>query len=188
MKATMNAEPAFVERTSPSRKLRKNCTCGAASEPKVAVAIMHLGGVKGKVAVLIVVTDVEVAVAVTKVWMTSDTDVVAESPPPMPVTGIEVVVEGVALETAIESEEVVVPGGVRGLGLNPPVIPDGSIAERVMGELKPPTAKTVTVIVAVPPGLSTRLLGLAERLKRGVPVTWKRPLADFPVLPIARIV
>ena len=135
-----------------------------------------------------VVTDVEVAVAVTKVWMTIDTDVVAESPPPMPVTGIEVVVEGVALETAIESEEVVVPGGVRGLGLNPPVTPDGIVAVRVTGELKPPTDKTVTVIVAVPPGLSTRLLWSAEMLKRGVAVTVKMPLADDPVLPIARIV
>jgi hypothetical protein len=120
--------------------------------------------------------------------MTIDTDVVAESVPDVPVTGIEVVVEGIALETAIESKEVVLPGGVTGLGLNPPVIPEGSIAERVTGELKPPTAKTVTVIVAVPPGLSTRLLWSAERLKRGVPVTVKMPLADDPVLPIARIV
>ena len=149
---------------------------------------MHWGGAKGKVTVFKVVTEVEVAVAVTKVWITIDTEVVAVSVPDVPVTGIEVVVEGVALETATESEEVVLPGGVTGLGLNPPVIPDGRIAERVTGELKPPVAKTVTLIVAVPPGLSTRLLGLAERLKTGVPVTVKIPLADDPVLPIAKIV
>jgi len=51
-----------------------------------------------------VVTEVEVAVAVTKVWMTIDTDVDAVSVPDVPVIGIEVVVEGIALETAIESE------------------------------------------------------------------------------------
>ena len=86
---------------------------------------MHLGGEKGKVAVLKVDTEVAVAVDVTKVWITSDTDVDAVSVPDVPVIGIEVVVEGIALETAIESEEVVLPGGVTGLGLNPPVIPDG---------------------------------------------------------------
>jgi len=186
----MNAEPAFVERTRPSLKLRSSCTCGAASDPKVAVAMTHLGGVKGKVAVLKVDTEVAVAVDVTKVWMTIDTDDVAVSPPPVPVMVIEVVVEGAALETATESkEDAVFPdGGVTMLGLNPPVTPDGIIAERVTGELKPPTDKTVTAIVAVPPGLITKLLGLADMLKIGEPVTVKMPLADDPVLPIAKIV
>jgi hypothetical protein len=45
----MNAEPAFVERTKRSLKLRRNCTAGEASEPKVAVAITHFGGVQGAV-------------------------------------------------------------------------------------------------------------------------------------------
>jgi hypothetical protein len=40
----MNAEPAAVDRTSPSRKLRSNCTAGETSEPKVTVATKHLGG------------------------------------------------------------------------------------------------------------------------------------------------
>ena len=43
MKTFMKAEPALVWRTRPSLKLRRNCTAGAASEPKVAVAIMHTG-------------------------------------------------------------------------------------------------------------------------------------------------
>ena len=154
---------------------------------------MHgLGSVHGAVAVLKVVVLVadDVVVDVTKTWMTSDTDVVAVSPPAAPITGIEVVVEGAALETATESTEVMLlPGsGVTGLGLNPPETPDGIRAVRVTGELKPPTDKTVTVIVPVPPGLRTRLLGLAETLKLGVAVTVKVPLADLPVLPSARIV
>ena len=49
MKTSMNAEPAFVERTKRSLKLRRNCTAGEASEPKVAVAITHFGGVQGAV-------------------------------------------------------------------------------------------------------------------------------------------
>jgi hypothetical protein len=41
----MNAEPALVESTSPSLKLRKNCTADDTSEPNVAVAMMHGLGV-----------------------------------------------------------------------------------------------------------------------------------------------
>jgi hypothetical protein len=37
----MKAEPALVLRAKRSLKLRRNCTAGAASEPKVVVAIMH---------------------------------------------------------------------------------------------------------------------------------------------------
>jgi hypothetical protein len=37
----MNAEPALVESTKPSRKLRRNCTADETSEPNVAVAIMQ---------------------------------------------------------------------------------------------------------------------------------------------------
>jgi hypothetical protein len=39
----MNAEPALVWTTKLSLKPRRNCTAGAASEPKVAVAIMQEG-------------------------------------------------------------------------------------------------------------------------------------------------
>ena len=39
----MKAEPALVWRTKPSLKFRRNCTAGAASKPKVAVAIMQYG-------------------------------------------------------------------------------------------------------------------------------------------------
>jgi len=124
---------------------------------------------------------------VTVDWTTSDTDVDAVSVPDVPVIGIEVVVEGIALETATESKELMLlpDVGVTGLGLNPPVTPDGNVAERVTGALKPPTDKTVTVIVAVPPGLSTILLELAEMLKRDEAPTVKVPLADAPVLPSA---
>jgi len=186
----MNADPAVVESTSLSLKLRRNCTAGETSDPKLAVAMTHLGGVQGEVAVLKVVTDVEVAVAVTKIWMTIDTDVDAVSVPDVPITRIEVVVEGAALETATESKEsTLLPDvGVTGLGLNPPVTPDGIVAERVTGALKPPTDKTVTVIVAVPPGLTTRLLRSAEMLKRDEAPTVKAPLADAPVLPSASTV
>jgi hypothetical protein len=148
---------------------------------------MHFGGENGNVTVFTVDTDTEVAVDVTKVWMTSDTDVDAVSVPDVPVTIIEVVVEGAALETATESmESMLLPDvGVTGLGLNPPVTPDGIVAERVTGALKLPTDKTVTVIVAVPPGLTTRLLRSAEMLKRDEAPTVKVPLADAPVLPSA---
>jgi hypothetical protein len=61
----MNADPAVVESTSLSLKLRRNCTAGEASDPKVAVAMTHLGGVQGPVAV-----DTVVAVDTTEdvVW------------------------------------------------------------------------------------------------------------------------
>jgi hypothetical protein len=59
----MNAEPAFVDRTSPSLKFRRNCTAGEASEPKVAVAITHLGGVQGPVVVTTEVAVREVVVS-----------------------------------------------------------------------------------------------------------------------------
>jgi hypothetical protein len=39
----MKAEPALVWTTKLSLKPRRNCTAGAASEPKVAVAIMQEG-------------------------------------------------------------------------------------------------------------------------------------------------
>jgi hypothetical protein len=39
----MKAEPALVLTTKLSLKPRRNCTAGAASEPKVAVAIMQEG-------------------------------------------------------------------------------------------------------------------------------------------------
>jgi hypothetical protein len=50
----MNAEPALVESTSPSLKVRKNCTADETSEPNVAVAIMQgLSPVTVKVADLV---------------------------------------------------------------------------------------------------------------------------------------
>jgi len=67
LKTCMNADPAVVESTSLSLKLRRNCTAGEASDPNVAVAITHFGGVQGCVAVLKVdvVVDCEVVVDVT---------------------------------------------------------------------------------------------------------------------------
>jgi hypothetical protein len=109
---------------------------------------MHLGGENGKVAVLKVVTDVEVAVEVTKTCMKIDSEVVAICPPPVPVIVTPVVVEGAALETVMERTELTVPpdGGVTGLGLKPPVTPAGrAVAPRVTGALNPPADCTVTV-------------------------------------------
>jgi hypothetical protein len=138
---------------------------------------------------LVVVIAVDVDCVVTVTWMTSDIDVEAVSPPPVPVIGIVVVVEGAAFETAMESVEATLPPivGVTGLGLNPPETSAGSEAERVTGELKVPLDMTVTVAVAVPPGLRIRLIGLTKRLNRGGAVTVNVCVADFPVLPRAMI-
>jgi len=51
----MNAAPALVDKTSLSLKFRRNCTAGEASEPKVAVAMIHLGGFQAPVVVATVV-------------------------------------------------------------------------------------------------------------------------------------
>ena len=159
----------------------------------MTVAIMQgFGGVQGAVVVLKVVVLVadDVVVDVTKTWITSVIDVAVADPPPVPVIVIPVVLETAALETLIERVEVMLPpaGGVTGFGLNPPETPAGNGAVRVTGELKPPIESIVTVTVPVPPGLRTRLLGLAERLNRGVAVTVNDALADLPVLPSTRIV
>ena len=166
----------------------------------MTVAIMQgFGGVQGAVVVLKVVVLVaddvavdvtNVAVDVTKTWMTSVIDAVAVDPPPVPAIVMAVVLEAEALGTAMERVEVLLPpaGGVTGFGLNPPVTPAGKEAARATGELKPPAESTFTVTVPVPPGLSTRLLGLAERLNSGVAVTVNVALADLPVLPSTRIV
>jgi len=92
---------------------------------------------------------------------------------------------GAPVATPIESVDAVVlpAGGVTGLGLNPPVTPVGNDAARVTGELKPPLDETVTVTVAVPPGLMTTLLGLAEMPND---VTVNVALADLPVLPVTK--
>jgi hypothetical protein len=155
----------------------------------------QLGGTQGPVTVAEVVditelvTAVDVCIVVTVTWMTSDIDVEAVSPPPVPVIGIVVVVEGAAFEIPMENVERTVPPivGVTGLGLNPPATSAGNEAERVTGELKVPLDMTVTVAVAVPPGLRIRLLGLTERLNRPGAVTVNVPVADFPVLPKAMI-
>jgi hypothetical protein len=61
----MKAEPALVLRAKPSLKLRSNWTAGAASEPNVVVAIMHVGGfVTEKVADVVSVETSLVAVTV----------------------------------------------------------------------------------------------------------------------------
>ena len=121
--------------------------------------------------------------------MTNDIDAVAVSPPAVPTIAIAVVVAGAEFETPMESVEATMPpgGGVTGLGLNPPETVGGNRAVRVTGELNPPVDCTVTVAVAVPPGLETRLLGLTDRLNWGVAVTVKVPVADLPALPSARI-
>jgi hypothetical protein len=178
----MNADPAVVESTSLSLKLRRNCTAGEASDPKVAVAITHLGGVQAPV----VVATLVVVEVVTVDWMTIVSAAVATDVPLVPVIVIAVVDVGAPVAAPIESVEVTVlpAGGVTGLGLNPPVTPVGNGAARVTGELKPPLEETVTMIVAVPPGLMTTLLGLAESPNKGVAVTKNVAVADLPVLPV----
>jgi hypothetical protein len=176
----MNADPAVVESTSLSLKLRRNWTAGEASDPKVAVAMTHLGGVQTPVVVPVTVEVVTVA------WMTIVSAAVATDVPLVPVIMMAVVDVGAPVAAPIESVEVTVlpAGGVTGLGLNPPVTPAGNGAARTTGELKPPLEETVTMIVAVPPGLMTTLLGLAEMLNSGVAVTKNVAVADLPVLPV----
>jgi hypothetical protein len=170
----MNADPAVVESTSLSLKLRRNCTAGEASEPKVAVAMTHFGGTQGKVcvAMLVVVDTTLVAVwvvgvtvvAVVVVGMTSVTDVELVSVPAVPVT-VMTVEPPDAPETTKVSTEVTLPpaGGVTGLVLKPPLTPDGSVGTaRVTGELNPPTDCTIMAVVPVPPGLIVRVPGLAD--------------------------
>jgi len=177
----MNADPAVVESTSLSLKLRRNCTAGAASDPNVAVAMTHLGGAQTPLVVAVVVAVVTVA------WMTIVSAAVATDVPLVPVMVIAVVDVGAPVATPIESVEVTVYDGdvgVTGFGLNPPVTPVGNGAARVTGELKPPLEETVTMIVPVLPGLMTTLLGLAERPNNGVAVTKNVAVADLPVLPV----
>jgi hypothetical protein len=184
LKTCINADPAVVESTSLSLKLRRNCTAGEASDPKVAVAMTQLGGVQ---APLVVDTLVAVSV-VTVAWMTIVSAAVATDVPLVPVIVTAVVDVGAPVAAPTESvDSAVLPdGGVTGLGLNPPVIPVGNGAARVTGELKPPLEETVTMIVAVPPGLMTMLLGLAEMPNNGVAVTKNVAVADLPVLPVTR--
>jgi hypothetical protein len=190
----MNADPAVVESTSLSLKLRRNCTAGEASEPKVAVAMTHLGGAQGAVAVLKVAVEIEddIVVDVTRTCMINVIDVVVESPPPVPVTMMNAVVDVAVLKTANESVECteLPDGGVTGFGAKPPETPTGNTAASATGELKPPKDCTVTSTFAVPAGFRVRLLGLADRIKEGVPVTVKgvTVAADFPVLPTTRTV
>jgi len=103
LKTCINADPAVVDSTSLSLKLRRNCTAGETSEPNVAVAITHLGGVQGPVAVdtvvvvdttedvvwtvvvvivVLVVVGVVVAVVVLVVVSPALNKAVAESPRP----------------------------------------------------------------------------------------------------------
>lgn len=140
----------------------------------------HLGGVQTPLVVAVVVAVVTVA------WMTSVSAVVATDVPLVPVIVMAVVDVAAPVATPIKSVEVTVlpAGGVTGLGLNPPVTPAGKGAARVTGELKPPLEETVTMTVAVPPGLMTTLLGLTKRPNNGVAVTKNVAVADLPVLPV----
>ena len=100
MKTCMNVDPAVVESTSLSLKLRRNWTAGEASDPKVAVAITHLGGVQGPVAVLIVVMVTDVVVDGVVTVVVTDEVVV--------VTGVVVVVvkvPGVTVNTPVAESE-----------------------------------------------------------------------------------
>ena len=164
MKTCMNADPAVVESTSLSLKLRRNWTAGEASDPKVAVAMTHFGGVQGPVAVVMVAVLVVDVVPVV-VGMMSITDAEPVRVPAVPVTAMTVVPPGAALETAKVSTEVTLPpaGGVTGLVLKTPVTPDGSVGTaRVTGELKLPIDCTVIVVVPTPPGLIVSVPGLAD--------------------------
>ena len=121
-------------------------------------------------------------------------------PPPVPLTVMIVVLPGALVETAMPSTELVMPpgGGVTGLGVKPPVTPDGKVGtDRVTGELKEPVDWTVTAMVPTPPRSRVRLSGLRVNVKAAkivvavvvvTAVTVNVPLADFPVLPIARTV
>lgn len=166
MKTSMNAEPALVERTSPSLKFRKNCTAHETSEPKVAVAIIH-----GLVVVVVATLVVDVAVVV--MGMMSITCVEAVSVPDAPDTAMVVVPPDAPPETAMLSVEVALSpaGGITGFVLKMAVTPAGSVGTAsVTGELKPPMDCTVTMTVPTPPGLRVRVLGLDDMVKYGAVV------------------
>ena len=158
------------------------------------MAIIHFGGTQGPVVVTVepvIVVAVEVVVVTISV-----TGTVAVSPPPVPLTVMMVVLPGAAAETAIDSTELVEPpaGGVTGLGVKPPVTPEGNVGtDRTTGELNEPRDCTITLMVPTPPGLRVRLLGLTDTVNEAAivvvtAVTVNDPLADFPVLPTARTV
>jgi hypothetical protein len=175
----MNADPAVVETTSLSLKLRRNWTAGAASDPNVAVAMTHLGAVQTPLVVAVVVAVVTVA------WTRIVKAVVATDVPLVPVIVMAVVDVEASVATPIESVDVTVPpeGGVTGLGLNPPVTPAGNDVARVTGELKPPLEETVTITCDAAPGVTMILLGLTERPND---VTVNVALAALPVLPVTK--
>jgi hypothetical protein len=106
LKTCMNADPAAVESTSLSLKLRRNCTAGAASDPNVAVAMTHLGGVQGPVAV-----DTVVAVDTTEVvvWTVVGVAVVVAVIVLVVVGVVAAVVNAVEVVTTVEAVVAVPP-------------------------------------------------------------------------------
>jgi len=128
---------------------------------------------------------VVVVLVVVAAWMMSVTDTVAVivDAVAVPVSVRIVVDAGAVAETASERTEVALPptDGVTGLGLKPPVTPDGNpVTVKVTGELKLPTDWTVTTTDPVPAWLRIRALGVAERVKVAAAVTVKTVLAESP--------
>lgn len=119
------------------------------------------------------------------------TSPVLVSPALVPVTAMTLVPTVAVAETVIVSSEVMVPptGGVTGLELKAPEIPDGNEGvARVTGELKPPMDSMVTMTFPVPPWLRERVSGATDRLKEAAVITVNGALAAFPVLPTTMIV
>jgi hypothetical protein len=132
----------------------------------------------GRVVVLVVAV-------VVAAWMMSVNDAVAVivDAVAVPVSVRIVVDAGAVAETASERTEVALPptDGVTGLGLKPPVTPDGKpVTVNVTGELKPPRDWTVTTTDPDPLWLRMRALGLAVRVKAAGAVTVKTALAESP--------
>jgi hypothetical protein len=186
----MNADPAVVESTSLSLKLRRNCTAGEASEPKVAVAMTHFGGTQGPTDVTTL--DVVRVLVVTTLTM-SVTPAEAVTPPPVPVTVTVVVVAGAVFVTEKVRTETVLPsaGGVTGLLLKAAETPSGNVGTaRVTAEWNWLMDCTVMEMLPTPPRLSVSMLGLVDRVKDGLApaVTVNVALADVPALPSTKIV
>jgi hypothetical protein len=119
----MNADPAVVESTSLSLKLRRNCTAGEASEPKVAVAMTHFGGTQGPIDV---VADVTVVAGVVTVWVVAG--VVTVAVVWIVVDGVAVVVAVVVVVGVVAVVVVVTPVTVNVAEAAFPVLPTARIA------------------------------------------------------------
>ena len=80
------------------------------------------------------------------------------------------------------------PAPVMEVGLNAAVTPVGKpVAVRVTAELKPPVTAVATVLVPLPPGATETVVGEAEIVNPGAPVTVNVTVAVWLVVPLVPV-